>query len=324
MAFVLCRRLCVAVLMTASAPAHAAPLEVSSRPIDLHTEDPQIQSVGALRFRGGIEMRSSNRRFGGLSGMSVSRDGARLSAVTDKGWWVVLRLVYDPSGRLVGVENGEIGKLLAPDGMAIVDRGGGDAESIARAGGGLVVSFEIDKKLYFYPPGANPLASRPKALVTPAALRGAPSNGAVEALTVLHGGSIFALTERFAYGENAVMGWVTWNRAWQPVIYQRYGNFYPTGAVTLPAGDVLVLERRFNWIAGVASRIVRISPAEIVPGARIKAREVALLDPPLTVENFEAIDARTGPGGATMIYILSDDNFNLLQRNLLLMFRLGQ
>jgi hypothetical protein len=34
------------------------------------------------------------------------------------------------------------------------------------------------------------------------------------------------------------------------------------------------------------------------------------------------IDARRGPGGETLIYVLSDDNANPLQRTYLLMFEL--
>jgi hypothetical protein len=156
----------------------------------------------------------------------------------------------------------------------------------------------------------------------PAALKAAPSNGEIEALTTLKDGRIFALTERFSHGERAVIGWITQNKAWHHVIYQRSGEFYPTGAATLPNGDVLLLERRFNWIAGVASRIARIPAAGILPGAVIRGTEIAVLDPPFTVENFEAIDVWTGPKGETLIYILSDDNFQAIQRNLLLMFRL--
>ena len=47
-----------------------------------------------------------------------------------------------------------------------------------------------------------------------------------------------------------------------------------------------------------------------------------MLRPPLIFDNFEGIAARSGAGGETLIYLLSDDNFNPLQRTLLLMFAL--
>lgn len=317
------RTLIAGLLMTIwTAPLCAEPFDLAARPVKLHTEDETISTVGALQFLGGIELRSRHPNFGGLSGMNVSKNGKRLSLVTDKGWWVTLQPIHDQRGYLVDARNGQIGKLLTPSGKPISDSGSGDGEAIARHGDAFVVSFESDRKMYLYPPGENPLALKPRALRLPSALKGAPSNGQIEALTMLKGGRLFALTEKFAHGEKAVIGWITQNRAWRQIVYQRSGKFFPTGAATLPDGDVILLERRFNWLAGVASRIVRISTSKILPGARIRGSEIAVLEPPFIVENFEAIDIRTGPKGETLIYILSDDNFQSIQRNLLLLFQL--
>lgn len=314
--------LCAGFMALSGATALAASYDLATRKINLHPEDESVGSVGGLEYRGGMELRSRHPHFGGLSGLSVTKDGARVFMVTDKGWWVTLQPIHDDRGWLAGAHNGRIGKLLTPSGKPIADGGHGDGEAIARHRGALVVSLESDKKLYLYPASENPLALRPRALQAPAALKGAPHNGEIEALTTLKGGRIFALTERYSHGKNAAIGWITQNRAWHHVVYQRNGEFYPNGAATLPDGDVLLLERRFNWIAGVASRIVRISAADINPRALIRGKEISVLDPPLTVEIFEAIDVRVEAGGETLVYILSDDNFQSIQRNLLLMFRL--
>ena len=37
---------------------------------------------------------------------------------------------------------------------------------------------------------------------------------------------------------------------------------------------------------------------------------------------MEGIDARRGPDGETLIWLISDDNYSFLQRTLLLLFRL--
>ena len=59
-------------------------------------------------------------------------------------------------------------------------------------------------------------------------------------------------------------------------------------------------------------------------GATISApaqrSEIATIDLPLTVENFEGIAVRPIPGGSAYVYLISDDNFHTLQRTLLLMF----
>ena len=101
--------------------------------------------------------------------------------------------------------------------------------------------------------------------------------------------------------------------------YATSGGFKPTGATTLPGGDVLVLERHYPPIG---ARIRRLAKATLVPGAMLEAEEIARLEGSLTVDNMEGIDARRGPGGETLVYILSDDNDNPLQRTYLLMFEL--
>ena len=48
-----------------AAPTAAESLAVSTRPVELHPEDPSVHGVGALEYRGGLDLRSRDRRFGG-------------------------------------------------------------------------------------------------------------------------------------------------------------------------------------------------------------------------------------------------------------------
>ncbi len=106
--------------------------------------------------------------------------------------------------------------------------------------------------------------------------------------------------------------------------YAKEGAFTPTGAARLPDGDVIVLERRFTLLGGLAARLLRLEAAALRPGAALGGRELARLGPPLSVDNMEGIATRRGPGGETLIYLISDDNFHPLQRTLLLMFELAE
>ena len=81
-----------------------------------------------------------------------------------------------------------------------------------------------------------------------------------------------------------------------------------------------MLERRFTWLGGFGSRIVRVRGDHIRADAALEGSEIATIDPPLTSENFEGIAVRPLPGGGAYIYLVSDDNFHALQRTLLLMF----
>ena len=52
-------------------------------------------------------------------------------------------------------------------------------------------------------------------------------------------------------------------------------------------------------------------------------RELARLQPPLTIDNMEGVSA-TIENGRTIVWLVSDDNFTPLQRTLLLKFALAE
>jgi hypothetical protein len=101
-------------------------------------------------------------------------------------------------------------------------------------------------------------------------------------------------------------------------------NFKPTSLATLPGGDVMVLERSYSVLAGPAARLSLVDAEMIVPGALLTGREIARISPPLTVDNFEGLALREDGDGRLLVYLVSDDNFNPLQRTLLLMFRMAE
>jgi hypothetical protein len=318
--------LCAAVLAVAFAGgAGAEPIALDATRVALDTESPETASVGRLAYRGGIAVTSTDKRLGGLSGLLVTDGGRRLVAVSDAGRWLTARLVYGSDGHLEGIADGEVGPLIDPRGAPVGGSRRGDAEAIARLADGVAVAFEGVPRIWRYPPAAPPFARAPIAIAPPVALRRGASNRGLEALTALADGRLFALAEDRPAGPGLGTGWVSSGpprHVWSAVSWKREGLFVPTGAATLPDGDVVVLERRFTWIGGLASRIVRVPAARIVAGAALEGEELARLEGTLTRENFEGIDAVSGPGGETRIYLVSDDNFHALQRTLLLCFAL--
>ena len=100
------------------------------------------------------------------------------------------------------------------------------------------------------------------------------------------------------------------------------GDISTIGAATLPDCDVIFIERSFSFLAGLDIRIRRVAASAIQAGAELAPKIIARLSNSLTIDNFEGIAARRNDAGETLIYILSDDNFSLLQRTLLFMFRL--
>jgi len=255
--------------------------------------------------------------------MVLSSDGTRLVAIADVGFWLTAKLVHDGNGRLIGVAEAEFGPLLGPDGTPLTDRGDTDAEAVARdRDNSLIVSFEGRHRLWRYRPGDDPLAARPQPIATPERLQLAPSNGGLEAMTVLADGRLLMVTEEMTNASGDLVGWVRDDAGWHELAYQPTGQFKPTELAQLPDGDVLALERRFTWIGGFAMRLQRLPLASVRPGARLAGRELARLAPPFSIDNMEAMAAVRAADGSTLIYVMSDDNFIPLERTLLLQFRL--
>ena len=100
-------------------------------------------------------------------------------------------------------------------------------------------------------------------------------------------------------------------------------GFVPTGADWLD-DTIYLLERRFSLLdGGFASRLVALDLEQIRQGGPLAGHVLAQLGRPAISENFEGIAARRGADGRTLLYLVSDDNFLVLQRTLLLQFSLA-
>ncbi len=318
-------RMAVALLLgavtLACGGAYAASIQLSARPVALDAEDRARQRVGDLQFLGGLDLRSDAAAFGGLSGLSVSADG-RLAAVTDRGHWFTARIVRNDAGRLVGLADAEMGPLRDTQGRPVTGEWR-DAESLERLpNGDWLVSFEREHRVWRYPAEAGGLQGRPVPVPAPEAIARAPANGGVEALAPLADGRILMLAQGLKREGGARAGWLVGAGAIEPLGYRAAPNFLPTDAAVLPNGDVLVLTRHFTVLGGARVRLERIPAAAIDTETTLQGTLLAHFRHPLTVDNFEGLAAVQGQDGATLVYILSDDNFNFFQRTLLLLFRL--
>jgi hypothetical protein len=311
-----------------SGVAHADPITLTASPVALDPDHPDHVAVGRLVYRGGLVLESGDARFGGWSDLHVSVDGASLLALSDHSFWFTANLRYD-HGELVGARDAQLGPLIDRTGARLIGRRS-DSEGMAvRPDGAVYISFEREHRIWLYPAAVPPFSAPPRPVPTPARLATAPDNGGIEALAWLSGGSLLALVEALYDGPDNV-GWVgnDAGTTWQELHYRTAGRDYaPTALSELPAGapgagDVLVLERKFTIFSGRAARITRLARGAIRPGAHLQGEEIAHLQSPLTLDNFEGISAVRAPEGTVRLYIISDDNYTFLQRTLLFMFEL--
>ena len=291
--------------------ATAVPLNIRARK--------QIR-IGELLYRGGVALRSSDRRFGGFSGLHVDPAGQGLIALSDRGHRINARILYDADGNLSGLSNSRMAALLGPNGQRLQGLNA-DSEALAYLpDGSALVAFERRHRIYLYPPSHVPLSGRPVLWSHPANLLEAPDNGGIESLAHVGGGLLLALSENLRASGGSLAGWIGRARNWEPLNYVHTPGYYPTDATLMPDGDVAVLERKYTVSTGFSVRVMVVPRRSISPGRAVKGQLVLHLTAPMTVDNFEGIAARRSRDGRRFLYLISDDNFNPLQRTLLMMF----
>ena len=300
----------------ASAPTHrgAGPLSVTMLPVKVTPDG--APRIGALTLLAAYQLRSDHPRLGGLSSLALSSDGRTLVLLSDRGHWLSARLVQAPGGALKSLKDWQIQPIRDADG-APVQRPWHDAEGIARApDGAWLISFEWHHRIWRYPRGL--LGGRPAPLRLPPELREAPGNGGLEAIAALPDGRLLLICEHFMNQDGTHRGWIGQDGALRPLSYVSEEGFAPTDLAVVPgSGDVLVLERAFSVLRGNRARILRIRAAALRPGARLRGEELARLEPPMRVDNFEGLAVQRHSSGALLVYLVSDDNFSVLQQTLL-------
>lgn len=308
-----------------AAAARAEPIDLQTTRVALKPNDPGARRVGALAFRGGLVIQSSDPRFGGLSGLLVSTDGGTVLAVSDIAYWVRFRLDYR-DGDLSGAHGAELWPMRRRDGTAMQFKQG-DAESLAPLSprgpdGDVAVGFERQARIWRYPFGAKAGDALPSVVPTPPEVKDLVSNYGLEGLARLPDGRLLAVAERTLDQAGNMVGWLLAGAKSAPLSYKRRDNFDLSDLCALPGGDVLALERKLVIPQGFLMRLRRIPAASIRAGALLDGSALATLDPNYTIDNMEGVAARRGRKGETLVYVISDDNYNRLERTILLMFAL--
>ena len=307
----------------------AAPvsIEVKARPLPaFDTRDHQHVHFGSLEYRSGLILTSGFRGFGGLSGIRLDTKGERFISFSDKGSWFTGRIVY--SGReMTSLADVEAAPMIGPDGRPITARGWFDSESIALDGSYVYIGLERVNQVLRFDFSKGFTRSRGEVIPMPAAVKKLPFNQGLEALVMVPkgmalAGTLIALSERGLDAEGNLIAFLVGGPSPGQFSVRRSNKFDISDAVLLPSGDLLVLERKFSLLEGAGIRIRRIELSTVAPGAVVDGPSIFEADLGQEIDNMEGIDAHVTPEGDTVLTMVSDDNFSLIQRTLLLQFTL--
>lgn len=325
------RGLLVLCLLASACPAMAASdretLPIRSRQIDAFKVGSSQTRFGQLEFIGGLEMTSSNALFGAVSAIRFRPDGASFVAVMDTGHWLEGAVTRDAAGKLSGLTDLTATPMADRSGAVGLEKWKVDSEGLALREGEVIVSYEQSHRIDIYPdPGfsvSGPVGSVP--LPFPATeLR---SNGGLETVAVSPadsplGGAAVTVSERSVDKADNLLAGILDGPMKGAFTVVRTEPYAVTDGAFLPDGDLLLLERRFNFASGLGMRIRRIPGATIRPGAVVDGDVILEADMGYQIDNMEGLDVVAGPDGDIRVIVVSDDNHSILERNLMLEFRL--
>lgn len=320
--------LCSGVAAADTVQIYAAPIQ--SRVIEQFRIGSEQQLFGPFAFAGGLEMVSSQSHFGALSAIALDDAQTGALGVADTGFWFKATLVRDEqTRRLTGVENALMADMARSDGTPLRDKWLADAEGLALTETGVVVSFEREHRIETHSPNAETgfyiLQDSVLPPVDPSELR---HNRGFEGIDIAPAstpwpGALVGISEKSLDANGNIMGFVALRDGTSfEFSIARDDSFDVTDVSFLPDGGLLVLERRFTVQSGVAMRIRHIEPGALQKGATVQAAIWMQADMRYQIDNMEGMDVSIDPDGTPRITLVSDDNHSILQRNLLLEFRL--
>jgi hypothetical protein len=306
-------------------------ISITAHPINFASSDPGKRDFGRLTYPGGVILTSRSDYFGGYSGIALDEKGEQFLAISDAASWLTGRFDYK-DGKLVGVKDARIGAIPEKDGKALRN-GHRDAESLValKAGsldGRYLIGFERRHRIdeYVFEKGGmrGPVGKRQ----LPEPLKGMKSNSGLEAIGVLRGGpyagAMVAFAERkLTAGGNHIGALVKDGKA-HPLFIAAAGDYSITDVQGMKDGGLVFLDRSFNPATRrLDIRLRMVKAADVKPGTVLPGETLLEAGQSLEIDNFEGLAVSQNAAGDTVLTIISDDNFNLVQRTLLMQFKLN-
>ena len=312
--------------------AEPSPLTITANTVRWNLDDLSETHTGKLKYLGGLELNSPNSNFGGLSGLHIDASGTQLLAISDQGHWLSAHIQINDAGLPIGLDGAVLAPLLDENGSVLEGKSNTDAEGLTvhttnEGTRQACVSFERKHRVlcYTYAGTQTPQGPARKLKLPTSFTSQLKNNGSLETLLFMEGESekFLTIAEQSTSKAHATLLFsgdvaVEKSIAEQP-------PYAITDAARIPStGDIILLERRFSPLAGVGLSLRRITKAAWTEQSPkpIEGETLLNVGNRYSIDNMEGLSVVEKPDGSIWLHMVSDDNFNSLQRTLLLTFEL--
>jgi hypothetical protein len=194
-------------------------------------------------------------------------------------------------------------------------------------GGITWLGLERVHRILRFETGKSGIAARGQLVTVPPGMKTMPANKGIEALAVVPkgqplAGTLVAISEAALDAAGNIRGFLIGGKSPGEFTIRRSDDYDVSDCAITPKGDLLLLERRYSLWRGVASRIRRVALAQLAPNAVLDGPVIFEADMGYQIDNMEGMSLHRGADGETVLTLVSDDNFSMLQRTLLLQFTL--
>ncbi|TVR06193.1 MAG: twin-arginine translocation pathway signal [Salinarimonadaceae bacterium] len=290
-----------------------------------YARDHSARRFGALTFRSGVEINDPYPFFGGFSGLWRSPDGGSLLAVSDNGDWFSADIRDDGEG-ISGLDSAAMAPMLDARGRPLGMTEHFDVEALDVADGVAYVAIERTNALMRFDLREGGITVRGEELPAPPEMRTWARNKGPEGLAVAPpaspvAGALVVIAERSRPGaDSPTQGVIVEGDRHGVFEVARSEWFDITDIEFLENGDLLLLERRYRIFRDIGARVRRIPGETIRPGALLDGPVIFEAGARHQIDNMEGLASHRAASGELVLTMISDDNFSILQRTLLLEF----
>jgi hypothetical protein len=215
--------------------------------------------------------------------------------------------------------------ILGSDGRPLAARGWYDTESLTERDGVFYIGIERVEQIVRIDYRRDGFKARAEPIKVPADFKTFKYNKSLECLVAPPQGSLLAgvlivVTERSLDARGNLRSFILDGDRVTRFSVRRTDGFDVSDCVVLKPGDLLLLERRYSLMRGVAMRIRRVPLESLKADAVVDGRPMIEADLASQIDNMEGMAVHRTANGETIITLVSDDNFSFIQRSLLLQF----